>query len=95
MSDIQPGDLVVCVGDGFACDICITEGVQSEGGAKITPGNVLRVDDIVPEPCLGLVFARYPEIYYASCCFRKIDKSDEGFSLWMKSLRPLKQRVEA
>jgi hypothetical protein len=97
MSDIQPGDVVVCVDAGPAhhqraayYPMLLVRGrcYRVTGVFEFEDGDGLGVE-LAEDPIKGDDSAWEIER------FRKIDKSDEGFSTWMKSLRPIKERVGA
>jgi hypothetical protein len=97
MSDIQPGDLVVCVDASPSAHPTSTPYPR-----RLVEGRHYRIAGVYPfsdGDGLGVELADDPIIGDDTAWeierFRKIEKSDEGFSTWMKSLRPIKERVGA
>lgn len=90
MTDFAPGDLVVCVDAGPNVRIAkgrhyvVVEVLQAPSGWEDAGewGIVVRGIHSGSE-CGGYLARR----------FRKIDKADEGFSAWMKALRPIKHKA--
>lgn len=97
MSGFAPGDVVVCVGVS-GCHFDHT----NEDDFPEMEGKTFRVLRVLPPNFRGQVGIAIgygdPELDdWCAGCFRKVDKSDEGFAAWMRSLRPIKVkgRVEA
>jgi hypothetical protein len=103
MSGFAPGDVVVRVKyDGPDPSGNSTKRVPIAPGEAPPIGRTFRVTKVVTSNGeVGLVVPGYPSRHptkaWHHLLFRKIDKSDEGFAAWMRSLRPIKVkgRVEA
>lgn len=90
MNGFAPGDLVTPIR------------IKNPHLHSFRMGGVYRVADVVKHPFhdqIGLVIKGHPSphLMMAWCAsfFRKIDKSDEGFAAWMRSMRPVKQPARA
>ena len=95
MSDFAPGDLVVCVNaEQCPCYVGTTR-VRKGSVYRISAARVLKSLAGKDTACVRLDRDN-PRIgaqlgWYAETRFRKINKSDEGFAAWMRSMRPVKQ----
>jgi hypothetical protein len=97
MSDIQPGDLVVCV-DASQCACCEPCGASPRPLVQFRAYRVLEAVYFCDEGHGIIVDHAEPNLLHEAFKverFRKIDRADESFSTWMKSLRPIKERVGA
>lgn len=94
MSGFAPGDVVVCVNaEQCPCYVGTTR-VRMGAIYRITAARVMKSLAGEDTSCVRLDRDN-PRIgaqlgWYAETRFRKIDKSDEGFAAWMRSLRPIK-----
>lgn len=89
MTDIQAGDVVVCVDDDWARPLA----------AHPKLGDVLRVSDVVEGVLCrsarigcGLRFAGKPrDRAWAVSHFRKLDKATDEFTSQIKAIRPIRE----
>ena len=94
MSDIQPGDAVVCVDAEFSTcayhnlDRFVADPNPQMVGRHYTVG---RLAASSPD-CAGLIFLVGHHGAWCVGCFRKIDKADEKFSEAVRAYRPIKRR---
>jgi hypothetical protein len=104
MSGFAPGDMVVCV-DARSPAFHVLDG-QCERNLRafLVEGRHYVVEGVLEMyGQLGLQLVGQPRDIDTDCYqarrFRKIDKSDEGFAAWMRSLRPIpakhNRKVEA
>lgn len=94
MIDIQAGDVVVHV-DG-SCPYCWEDGSSSLVRGKIYKVASIKDGGFSPCPIAITIEGFEHEGLLCPHDFRKVQKCDEGFATWMKSLRPtVKTRVDA
>lgn len=101
MIDIQAGDIVVCLDNSPRATSGpdnLKELAQIRVGAlyRIASVEVSPRGKVAIRPC-GVVFGVQPNGFrrgFRAERFRKVTKADQGFSTWMKSLKPTDKRRE-